>query len=620
LAVLTLYFLACFLYPAIRQRIVVGRCARQVGALKSHDLVAIDSIFNGDSVLSHLWGEFKDTLHAQKELDATGTYHVTAVRQTVPAETYFSEQALVHSPLRVEFFKHLPGILTGLGIIATFTGLIAGLQGFDPSGEPSQVQAGLSSLLESVSHAFIISAIAITLAMVVTGVEKWFIAGLYKRVEILCLNLDCLFEAGVGEDYLSRLVQASESSAKEARQLKQALVDDLKRILEEVTERQIQAQAASTENIAKGLASGIKDGLEKPLNEISAAVQHVSGNQGEAVSKLLTDTLAAMTAQIRDLFSGQVDGIRGMQQQTIDSLQSAVGELKNLLSDISQRGKETSDVMSAQLASTISAMELRQREMTTQTQILVDTLRAQAEQSRKETSEETRQLLEKMAGTVGSAVAGMTEQSQASISKSAHLTEVLVRQTAESASAIRQAVATMSSGTNETVSQMNQGAAEMLRAAQQLAQFGASTGEALNRAQGFVEQLTRASGTIGSSADSLRTAIDDHKAARDTLGAMVQQLAATVENAKREATLTADVLHRIEAAAQGLKGAQEQADKYLQQVSEVLEQAHQEFGDQVISTLASVNGEFHKHLEQSTKALSGAIDELDAVVERIGDR
>lgn len=47
-----------------------------------------------------------------------------ALRATVPAETFFTEQALVDTPLRTEFFKHVPGILTGIGIIGTFYGLL----------------------------------------------------------------------------------------------------------------------------------------------------------------------------------------------------------------------------------------------------------------------------------------------------------------------------------------------------------------------------------------------------------------------------------------------------------------------------------------------------------------
>ena len=44
------------------------------------------------------------------------------------------------------------------------------------------------------------------------------------KVEQLCQLLDGMYQAGAGEEYLSRLVRASEASASEAKQLKQSLV------------------------------------------------------------------------------------------------------------------------------------------------------------------------------------------------------------------------------------------------------------------------------------------------------------------------------------------------------------------------------------------------------------
>lgn len=331
LAFVVLLFLTLFLVPALYQSWKLGRFTKRLIAADSTDLDALSAIFKKDDILGHLWEEFRDTLHEQKDLDASGTYKTTAIRQTVPAETYFSEQMLVHSPLRTEFFKHLPGILTGIGIIGTFSGLIAGLQAFNVSDNPDDVRRTLNDLLKGVGQAFLISATSITLAMVVTFIEKWLVSGLYKKVERLCLALDTRFDAGAGEEYLSRLVHASEASAKEAKQLKQSLVNDLKQILETVAERQIQAQNATTAGIAKEIVAGLNESLREPLSEIGAAVKHVSGNQSDAINNLLTDTMAAMTAQIRDLFSGQVDGIRGMQQQTIDSLGIAVGRLVSMI-------------------------------------------------------------------------------------------------------------------------------------------------------------------------------------------------------------------------------------------------------------------------------------------------
>jgi hypothetical protein len=131
LAFVFILFLALFLVPALYQSWKLGRFKKRLEKADGKDLDELSELFKSDKILSHLWKEFRDTLHEQKDLDASGSYQITAIRQTVPAETYFSEQILVHSPLRTEFFKHLPGTLTGIGIIGTFTGLIIGLQAFN---------------------------------------------------------------------------------------------------------------------------------------------------------------------------------------------------------------------------------------------------------------------------------------------------------------------------------------------------------------------------------------------------------------------------------------------------------------------------------------------------------
>ena len=636
LVLLILAFLFLFLVPALIQIAKLRRIQKSLKRTDPKDLDALSKVFKRDVILSHLWEEFRDTLHKQKDLNAQGVFEVTAIRQTVPAETYFSDQILIYSPTRAELFKHLPGVLTGIGIIGTFTGLILGLQAFNVSDRPDVVRHSLNGLLQGVGEAFVISASAITLAMVITALEKLLVSILSKQVERLCLFLDSKYDAGAGEEYLERLVHSSESSAKEAKQLKQSLVSDLKEILESLADRQIQAQAASSAGIAKDIAQGITDGLQKPLTEISAAVQHVSGNQSDAVNKLLTDTMAAMTAQIRDLFAGQVDGIRGMQQQTIDSLNIAVSKLAQLTSDISSKGAEATNSMNERLASALASMEERQRAMNEQTQALVDSMRSHASQSQAETSEGVQQAITKMTAGVAEIVTALqsninnasardeqrnkalVDQTTSATAGIADVATTLIQRTDDAIAAMRQIVEAMRSGTSETVSRMNHGAADMLKAATEMARVGSTTGTALERAQGLVDQLANASGALTSSTTTLNRALEDYRTTRDSMAAMITQLNSIVDNAKKEASLTADVLTRINDATQKLKEAQLQADKYLSGISEVLTSAHQQFGAQIIGTLNNVNGEFHKHVERGTKALAGAIDELEQVVERAG--
>ena len=66
--------------------------------------------------IAHLWTEYKDTLHEQRSFDtASGTMRPAVLRATIPAGAIFTTETLVDSRLGTEFFKHLPGLFTGIG-------------------------------------------------------------------------------------------------------------------------------------------------------------------------------------------------------------------------------------------------------------------------------------------------------------------------------------------------------------------------------------------------------------------------------------------------------------------------------------------------------------------------
>ena len=111
-------------------------------------------VFDGRSEsLQHAWNEYGKTLHSQYEDDG-GEQRISCIRSTVPAGYFFASQNIVDTPLKTEYFKHLPGIMTGIGIIGTFAGLLIGLSFFDASN-PDKVQESVSLLLKGVRDAFL---------------------------------------------------------------------------------------------------------------------------------------------------------------------------------------------------------------------------------------------------------------------------------------------------------------------------------------------------------------------------------------------------------------------------------------------------------------------------------
>ena len=256
---IVLSFFWNFVGPGLRLRRELRTSIAELGRIKAESkgpVTDLDDLAKKATVsasVAHQWTEYAKTLHPQKEVDEQGQMRVRRWRATTLAESFFTEQALVDTRLKVDFYKHIPGILTGLGIIGTFTGLILGLDQFQVSSNPAVAQDALGKLIKAVAHAFIVSGIAIVLAMVFTGIEKSLLTSCYRLVEQLRQAIDSLFDSGVDEEYLERMVNASETAATQAIQIKDSLVADLKQMLSEVSAQQIEAAARNTSQMTADL-------------------------------------------------------------------------------------------------------------------------------------------------------------------------------------------------------------------------------------------------------------------------------------------------------------------------------------------------------------------------------
>src|SRR5262249_41772591 len=140
------------------------------------------------------------------------------------------------------------------------------------------------------------------------------------------------------------------------------------------------------------------------------------------------------------------------------------------------------------------------------------------------------------------------------------------------------------------------------------------------QATSVAEKLSQAGSAVGASARTLEAVVADYKSTREMVAGMLTEIGAIVTSAKKEASLTADVLSRIEGSAAKLAQAQRQADAYLGGISEVLSQTHQEFADNMRKTLGEANRQFYDQLSSATALLSAGIQELETTMSGFGVR
>lgn len=648
LVFLLVLFVVLFFGPGVlhwfRLRGVQSRLAKLDAKTSLADL---RKVFIQDKRLAHLWKEYQESLHIQRE-ERDGQMVVRAVRATVPAEMHFNGQVVVDSRLRTEFFKHLPGLFTGIGIIGTFSGLIDGLRAFKVSENAATVRTSLESLMHSVGEAFLVSAAAITAAMVVTFLEKLLLAALYRRTDEIAHAIDARFEAGAGEEYLSRLVKASEESASQSKILKDALVKELGELLRELTTAQInagaqtareQVEATRQDNQALGqaIATSIQDSLKGPLEDIASTVKTASGDQSATAARMLQDVMTSFSQRLNDLFGGQISGLSELNQQTARSIQEAVGTLQTLVANMEASSQRSADAMAERMAQAVEKMEARQEAMNAQSAAFVEQIRELVSSSQSETNQKLQQTLESIGTQVATMLTtlnetqakvfesnrsreqSMTDRARTAVTTMSESVEAVVKELGAATTQMAQSVATLSQTTTSSVDKMNAGAELLNTASRSFASAGERVSNVMGQAANVAGKLSETSGALTSSSSAIQELLKDYRAQRDAVGHLMTELRGVVEAARKEATLTGDVLARIESSATRLGTAQKLADEYLDGVSKVLGEAHNSFATEVKRTLDKANTEFHTKLTQGVGLLHSAVGELELTLASMGN-
>ncbi|EMM7934036.1 anti-phage defense ZorAB system ZorA [Escherichia coli] len=370
-----LCFIFFYFFRAVKIINVLKKYTQSINGIENNEpgnqLQHLQSLFVQPE-LKHAWNEFEESLHSQYELE-DGEEKIVRIRATAPSASFFSEQQLVDIPLNTEFFKHLPGILTGVGIIGTFYGLMIGLNHFDPS-TPEQVSSSVNNLLRDVLYAFLGSAFAITFSILITWLEKFCLAKCYKYLEKFTAALDALYDSGVGEEYLASLVKSSNESATQARHLKESLVTDLRDMLlhlansQKVENERLATTLSTTyretgQQFAEQVSGAIENSLKSPLDKIAGAVQTASGDQSGMVQNMLQDVLTAFMAKLDTTFGQQFTNLNEMMGQTVGAIQTMQTGFGALLQDMRQVSDDSRQGSAQLIEQLLSEMKSGQQAM-----------------------------------------------------------------------------------------------------------------------------------------------------------------------------------------------------------------------------------------------------------------
>ena len=335
-----------------------------------------------NDIIVHLWSEFNETLVKLKKADGT-----EELFNTVDAHYFFSEERLIASRLNLSFYRSVPGILTGFGILGTFLGLTFGLGQINITSDNVQVlKVGIRGLLSGAGMAFSTSVWGIALSIVFSLLEKYPANSLRRHLSSLQDDIDKLFTRRTSEYWLADVLEESRQQSSELKKfntdlaisiasaldekLANRLIPTFEKFLAAIDELTRTGTAKIGETIAKGPGAEIEkltDVLSKVGITLETTVkksQEIQEQMGTALDDQLnkfSNTITILISGISKEISTLVNKAEDQTKNSSEEMKKRLEELSNLIQsrikDVSQRFEDERLQVGELLRQMESAME-----------------------------------------------------------------------------------------------------------------------------------------------------------------------------------------------------------------------------------------------------------------------
>ena len=193
----------------------------------------------------------------------------------------------------------------------------------------------------------------------------------------------------------------------------------------------------------------------------------------------------------------------------------------------------------------------------------------------------------------------------------------LLKAVSEQVSATQRNIDAIGNVTTRAIDGMNSGALNMGTAAQRFETAGGAVTGVFDRSVKVAEQLTTTANTLQAAATAVRQGFEQYDTTRKTVDSGVAALTALIENAKKEAGMSKEMLADIERIVGQLKLAETQSLQYLEGVNKTLSSAFEQFGTQLTEQVRKAVGETDRQLGGGVQQLTGVVQELGSALSRL---
>lgn len=371
----------------LKERIEILK-QRKDGVLDASGLAELRTIMESSELTKDAWSEFEETLFKVGEGPDARFFN------TCQADTYFSEATILSGRINMRVYASIPGIITSIGLLLTFGGILIGLSNIKPDPlDPGKLK-GVEELVYSLSGKFISSISALILAVIFTFIEKPIEGKLSSHIHSLISTLN---------GFLTR--KSSEHIQQELKNELSEQKDILLRMKNHM-EDQLTVLTMFNADLSGSLKQGVSESLEPSLNKIAEAMDALKQQKSES----LTDSLGQIISEFKSALLGTAnndiqtlgvtltrtaDMMSAMNEQSRLS-QERMGDVIQSLDAAFSKQSSTGDEQLARLVNTM--------------QVVCDKLETAASQSSGNMESSVTQLLDRLHDSFTSQAAEMSRR------------------------------------------------------------------------------------------------------------------------------------------------------------------------------------------------------------------
>lgn len=260
-----------------------GRTANPARRTDCDDIQTLDKGMHQEPLFQEPWVQYRNTLIREQ----VPWFVEPRIFSTKRAAEVFTQEALMAHRVNLAFYRQLPSLVTGIGLLLTFLALFIGLGKLHAEG--SQV-VGIQGLINGLAGKFLTSIVGLIVANIFTFVEKPIVSRLLNAHQRFLGLIDQLFPRKTMEQMLEQLtsVEGERQGARSASggELQEHVggwgmngltgpTAELTGAIQSLTKLQREEHAEARRTVTE-LPRIIKAELHGPLNELTDAIHDLT--------------------------------------------------------------------------------------------------------------------------------------------------------------------------------------------------------------------------------------------------------------------------------------------------------------------------------------------------------